>query len=172
MNNRIITNPELFRASVQEKLSSYFDTDKDAVNLEKGIYNWTIKESSNKKIIKKWDNSFFVRIYIDHLKSVYFNLNRDDYLSSLVQNGEIKSQDIAFMTHQEMDPKKWESLIAAKSIRDKNKFEQRLEAMTDTLTCRKCFSKKCSYYAMQTRSSDEPMTIFASCLECGKRWKQ
>jgi transcription elongation factor S-II len=94
-----------------------------------------------------------------------------DYLL-INNNGEIKSHELAFMTHQEMYPDKWEELLKAKSIRDKNKFEQTLEAMTDTFTCRKCHSKRCSYYALQTRSSDEPMTLFITCLDCGARMKK
>ena len=70
-----------------------------------------------------------------------------------------------------MSPERWDDLIKAKSIRDKNKFEQKLEAMTDTFTCRKCKGKQCTYYQLQTRSADEPMTIFVSCIQCGNRWK-
>ena len=40
------------------------------------------------------------------------------------------------------------------------------------LQCRKCKSKKTSYYQLQTRSADEPMTIFITCLNCGKHWRQ
>jgi DNA-directed RNA polymerase subunit M/transcription elongation factor TFIIS len=40
------------------------------------------------------------------------------------------------------------------------------------LQCRKCGSKKTSYYELQTRSADEPMTVFARCHECPNRWKQ
>jgi transcription elongation factor S-II len=71
-----------------------------------------------------------------------------------------------------MCPEKWEELIKAKSIRDKNKFEEKLEAMTDRFTCRKCRSKRCSYYLIQTRSADEPMTVFITCLDCGTRMKK
>ena len=46
-----------------------------------------------------------------------------------------------------------------------------MQASTDMFTCRKCKSKKCSYYELQTRSADEPSTIFVTCLECGKNWK-
>jgi len=38
-------------------------------------------------------------------------------------------------------------------------------------TCGKCKGMKTTYFQMQTRSSDEPMTTFVSCLECGNRWK-
>ena len=37
--------------------------------------------------------------------------------------------------------------------------------------CGRCKSKKTTYYQMQTRSADEPMTTFVTCLECEKRWK-
>ena len=76
------------------------------------------------------------------------------------------------MTHQELCPEKWEKLIKAKIIRDKNKFEQTIEANTDSFTCRKCFSKKCNYYALQTRSADESMTLYISCTNCGTRMKK
>jgi transcription elongation factor S-II len=168
---RKIENPEQFRANICKKLNEYFKEEKDTINLEKGIYNWAIKEATNKKVVKKWDNPFFVQIYLDHLRSIYINL-KNDKLIKMVNNGEIKSQDIAFMSHQEMCPEKWEELIKAKSIRDKNKFEEKLEAMTDRFTCRKCRSKRCSYYLIQTRSADEPMTVFITCLDCGTRMKK
>jgi transcription elongation factor S-II len=174
MPARKIENPDTFRTNIREKLSEFFveseNKDKHANNLEKGIHNWALKEATNKRVVKKWDNQFFVQIYLDHLRSIYNNL-KNKKLIQMVNNGEIKAHEIAFMTHQEMYPEKWEELLKAKSIRDKNKFEQNLEAATDTFTCRKCRSKKCTYYQMQTRSADEPMTIFVTCIDCGNRWK-
>ena len=171
---RKIENPDNFRANIRQKLCEFFskieNKEKHATNLEKGIHNWALKEATNKKVVKKWDNQFFVQIYLDHLRSIYINL-KNEKIIQMVNSGEIKSHEIAFMTHQEMEPKKWEELLKIKSIRDKNKFEQNLEAATDTFTCRKCRSKKCTYYQMQTRSADEPMTIFVTCIECGNRWK-
>ena len=38
-------------------------------------------------------------------------------------------------------------------------------------TCFKCGSKKTSFFQMQTRGADEPMTNFVTCLSCGKRWR-
>lgn len=171
---KIIENPEEFRANIAVKLSSFFiekgGSEKHAANLEKGIHNWALKEATNRKVVKKWDNPFFVQIYLDHLRSIYLNLKNDELIAQVV-SGEIKSHTIAFMTHHEMLPEKWAEMIRVKSIRDKGKFEVNLEATTDTFTCRKCKSKKCSYYQMQTKSADESMTVYISCLECGARWK-
>jgi len=171
---KTIDNPKVFRANIAAKLSLFFiqkgGSEKHAANLEKGIHNWALKEATNRKVVKKWDNPFFIQIYLDHLRSIYINLKNDKLIEQVV-NGEIKSHTIAFMTHHEMQPERWAEMIRLKSIRDKSKFEINLEACTDTFTCRKCKSKKCSYYQMQTRSADEPMTTFVGCLECGCRWK-
>jgi transcription elongation factor S-II len=44
--------------------------------------------------------------------------------------------------------------------------------MTDMFKCRRCGSRSCNYYEMQTRSADEPMTQFITCLDCNNHWKQ
>jgi hypothetical protein len=82
---RKIENPEQFRANICKKLNEYFKEEKDTINLEKGIYNWAIKEATNKKVVKKWDNPFFVQIYLDHLRSIYINL-KNDKLIKMVNN--------------------------------------------------------------------------------------
>ena len=179
MSSRVIQNPDEFRTNIRTKLTELFNNGSEsnnennkkyATNLEKGIHNWAIKESNNKKVIKKWDNPFFVQIYLDHLRSIYTNLKQTN-LINMVHSGEIKAQDIAFMTHQELCPEKWDELIKAKIIRDKNKFEDNIEAMTDSFTCRKCKSKKCSYMQLQTRSADEGITTYVQCGNCSNRWK-
>ena len=171
MSVKSIENPEIFRKNICKKLSSFFaENMKHATNLEKGVYNWALKEAANRKVINKWDNQFFIQIYLDHLRSIFVNL-RNDKLVKMVLTGEIKAHEIAFMTHHEMLPEKWDEMIKAKSIRAKSKFQSKLEASTDTFTCRKCKSKQCTYYQMQTRSADEPMTTFVSCILCGTRWK-
>jgi len=167
--NHIIKDPSEFRKRIQDKLLLKVKTEKNAINLEKGIFNWAIQESINRKVIKKWDNVHFVRIYLDKLKSVYFNLS-EKVLNDLFQNN-IKTQQIAFMTHQELDYERWEKLIQANNKKTENKYETNIVASTDTFKCRKCHSNQCTYYQMQTRSADEPMTTFVTCINCGNRWK-
>ena len=37
--------------------------------------------------------------------------------------------------------------------------------------CGKCKGTKTTYFQMQTRSADEPMTTFVTCLQCKNKWK-
>jgi len=170
MTLRKIENDALFRGNVVKKLNDILNNDKHSMNLEKGIYNYSLKEATRRKVIKKWDNPYFVQIYVDHLRSIFLNLKNDDILSQ-VQDGSIKSHTVAFMTHQEMNPYKWAELIEQKSKRDKSKFENTIEASTDTFTCRKCKGNKCTFYLLQVKCSDEPCNVYISCLDCGNRWK-
>ena len=89
-----------------------------------------------------------------------------------LMNKEIKAHELAFMSHEEMRPDIWNNLIELKKIKDENKFSPKLEASTDDFTCSKCKSKKCTHYQLQTRSADEPMTTFVTCINCGNRWRQ
>ena len=142
-----------------------------AVNLEKGIYNYCIKEAGEKNIVKKWDNVYFTQLYIDRLRTIFSNIQNSLELRNHILSKKVKAHEVAFMSHQEMLPEKWKKLIEDKTIRDKTKYETKLEASTDNFTCRKCKSKECSYYQLQTRSADEPMTTFVTCIPCGSRWK-
>tara|TARA_B100000242_G_scaffold283541_1_gene245920 strand:+ start:2818 stop:3324 length:507 start_codon:yes stop_codon:yes gene_type:complete len=166
---RVIQQPERFRENIVKKINAKLDDELMSRNMEKGIYNYAIKESNSKKIIKKWENPQFSQIYIDRVRSIYLNLNED--IINQIKSKVVKAQIVASMTHQELCPDKWEQLINEKIQRDKYKYETTIEAATDTFTCRKCKSKKCTYYQMQTRSADEPMTTFVTCIDCGNRWK-
>tara|TARA_B100000900_G_C20558612_1_gene707873 strand:- start:57 stop:581 length:525 start_codon:yes stop_codon:yes gene_type:complete len=161
---------KLFRDNIRKGLNKFVDNETISTNLEIGVYKYAYKEARQKKILKKWDNKKFLQIYIDRLRSIYINLKNVDLLNN-IKSGEITPQSIAFMTHQEMNPNRWKILIENKMKRDENKYNTNLEASTDMFTCKKCKSKRCTYYELQTRSADEPATIFVTCLDCGKNMK-
>jgi transcription elongation factor S-II len=180
-----VNNPEEFRENIRNKLMLFLESksieNKNEnenenemknifINLEKGIFNFAIKEAKQRKIVKKWENPKFVQIYTDRLRSIYLNLKNEHLLNALLIS-EISPQQLAFMTHQELNPERWKVLIDRKMKRDDSKLNTNVQASTDMFTCRKCKSKKCTYYELQTRSADEPTTIFVTCLDCGKNWK-
>ena len=98
------------------------------------------------------------------------NLKQTSLLDQL-KNKDISPQNVAFMTHQEYNPTRWKALIESKMKRDASKYDDNIQASTNMYTCKKCKSSRCTYYEMQTRSADEPATIFVTCLDCGKHWR-
>ena len=146
-------------------------------NIEKQLYNVCIKQAKDKCMIRKWTNIIFKELYISKIRSFYSNLNSDSYIQNInfkdkIVNGTIKVDDIGKLSVYDIYPENWTELLDKKIKRDKLKYEMKPQAMTDHFKCRKCNSRSCSYYEVQTRSADEPMTQFISCLECGNRWKQ
>jgi transcription elongation factor S-II len=170
------TNTGKFREQLRKELNRFIKNKKKSTNIEKSIYNFTIKVAKEKNIIKKWDNKYFKQIYIDKFRSIYYNLNPKMSVGSKallkkIKKGEIKTRDIAFMRHQMLQPEKWQKLIDKKIQRDKNLTEVDLSSATDEFKCYKCKNRVCTYYQLQTRSADEPMTTFVTCMTCGNRWK-
>ena len=164
------------RTRIREKFEEMIEDKKNSKNLEIGIYNYTIKQAKIKNIIRKWCNSKFVDIYLNRFRTLFNNLNpnsmvKNNYLLDKIKKNEITPQELAFMSHYEMFPDKWKDLIEKKTKRDKMTGLVDLSSATDEFKCYKCKQKNCSYYQLQTRSADEPMTTYVSCLNCGNNWK-
>ena len=166
-----ILDPDNFRNNIRINICKKIKNRQNmAVNIEKAIYNYSIQQANKKQIVKKWSNPYFVMIYINKLKQIMFNLNNKSLVAKVV-NKKIKDYKIVFMNYDELQPTKWKSLIEEKNTRLENRYFPKIEASTDNFTCRKCKSNKCTYYQLQTRSADEPMTTFVTCIDCGNRWK-
>ena len=145
-------------------------------NIEKGIYNSTIEKAIKLNLIKIWSNPKMQEIYLCRVKAVYTNLDPDSYLENKnliikLLKMEILPHKLAFMTSVELFPEKWINILEEKKKRDQLKFEINFGVTTDKFKCGKCKKRNCTYYELQTRSADEPMTTFVSCVECGHRWR-
>lgn len=64
----------------------------------------------------------------------------------------------------------WRALHAANAQESKRVLEERTSAAGDFIKCRKCGSNEIDTEQKQTRSADEPMTVFCCCRVCGKRF--
>ena len=172
----MINNSETFRNNIRKEFNSFIVNPKISKKLEKCIFNWSISHCKSKNIIRKWENKFFVQIYLDKLKSIYYNIH-PEYLNSSkkllddIKNKKYSPKELIFMDHKEMCPEKWKDLIDEKIKRDVNSTKIDISASTDEFKCFKCHKRQCTYYELQTRSADEPMTTFITCLNCGNHWK-
>lgn len=87
--------------------------------------------------------------------------------------GNIKPEAVVTMTSDDMasDLRRKETEdIKAKAMFECERGVQAI-ASTDQFKCHKCLQRKTTYFQMQTRSADEPMTTFISCLNCNAHWK-
>jgi len=168
-----VKNPQLFRDNIRNKIDQFINNKHKSINIEKSIYNYTVKECISRKIVRKWNNKYFVIIYCDKLKTIINNLSSKapNKLLDDIKKNVIKSKNVGFLTHYEILPELWKPLLEAKMERDKNKYEVDKRLATSEFKCRKCNQRECSFYQLQTRSADEPMTTFVSCMNCGNKWK-
>lgn len=145
--------------------------------LENGIYTATCAEADRRNVIKHWDNALFTGLYQMTLRTVCSHLHpnsplKNERLMERVKAGEITLANLPHLTAQELFPENWKELADRQAIREQKLLEGNKGMATDRYKCGRCGKRECSYYEMQTRSADEPMTIFINCLNCGKRWRQ
>jgi len=95
--------------------------------------------------------------------------NKD--LISKIKEGKIKVGELADMDEHKLFIDKWRDILDDKMKREKIIKEAIQETYTDQFKCPRCYKRKANYIEVQTRSADEPMTTFLTCLECGKKWK-
>jgi transcription elongation factor S-II len=154
------------------KLLGQTPTDLNPFNMEKSIFNWSIKQVRAKNGVPSWENTQFKEIYKNRFLNIQYDLKNAD-LAQRILSGEVNPKCIANMQATALDP----NGISAKVHHERNEFNNKKysanaeEEIVGMFTCNKCKSKKTTYYQMQTRSADEPMTTFVTCLNCDKRWK-
>ncbi|CAH1645073.1 unnamed protein product [Spodoptera littoralis] len=113
--------------------------------------------------------------YRNRVRSRVANLKdpKNPTLRTNFLNGVISASRLAKMTPEEMasdEMKKLREKFIKEAI-DDAQLATVQGTKTDMLKCGKCKKKNCTYNQLQTRSSDEPMTTFVLCNECGNRWK-
>jgi DNA-directed RNA polymerase subunit M/transcription elongation factor TFIIS len=120
-----------------------------------------------------WEAPQFRFRYTTKALSLEQNLKNGDNpeLCRRVLNRELGLKKLANMHPMEMFPERWEEAFEKSAKMQLARAGYADNHADGAVQCSKCKSMKTSYISMQTRSADEPMTLFFSCHECGKRWK-
>ena len=158
-----------------QKLNLIINDKNICENIEKSIYNYASEQCKNKNIQPNIDNQIFLRIYVNKLMSIYNNLDKNSYIKNEsfhdeVIDGSINLEQIAFLSPQEINKKHWKKYIDKQSAVDEFLYSRSAGIRTQEYKCGRCKEHNCSYYQMQVRCSDEPMTTFINCLNCGNSW--
>jgi transcription elongation factor S-II len=111
--------------------------------------------------------------YKTHLRLVNFHLKQNVALRESVALTHIEPSKLASMNPDDLvsDEMKAEAARIANEVTEARKPIP-LEANCTTELCKKCHGKKIHVREAQTRSSDEPMTQFFTCLDCKLKWKK
>ncbi|KAF9927959.1 RNA polymerase II elongation factor [Linnemannia zychae] len=113
--------------------------------------------------------------YKAKIRSFFMNLRdkNNPMLREAVVTGDVKVEDFCEYTTQDMASA--EAKARDRELQLQNMFAAKgaepQQAETDMFKCGKCKGRKTRYYQMQTRSADEPMTTFVTCINCDNRWK-
>lgn len=113
--------------------------------------------------------------YKARIRTLSFNLrdpNNPD-LREWVNSGDIPVKRLSQLTTEEMASQQRKDEVEKLKKEALNEIISAgdTQAETDMFKCGKCGKRKCKYFQMQTRSADEPMTTFVTCVHCGNKWK-
>lgn len=171
----VIQDLSVYRKRALSKLEDILD-DKTARDIEQYMLEDCEERQSVADKISH-DNPLFRMMYVSKARQIIDNLSSDSYINNTflihpVKDGNITPLQLVRMSPQEMFPSRWHKLIEAKKRRDEIQYNTTTQAMTDVYVCRKCGSRKITYYDLQIRSADEGFTTFYTCLGCGSKWKK
>ena len=145
-------------------------------NIEKSIFNWSVRVTKEFADLPSWENRTFKMRYANKCSNIFQNLkNPESDIIQRINSGSLKTRMIAEYKPNEL----WTSGPWAQSIKESAEKSERMdiannrcdESKKGVYRCGKCKSWKTTYYQLQTRSADEPMTTYVTCMNCEKRWK-
>ncbi|KAK4353146.1 hypothetical protein RND71_028664 [Anisodus tanguticus] len=124
-------------------------------------------------MFEKWGRSNGAQKF--KYRSIMFNIkdqNNQDFRRKVLL-GKFPAHSITELTPEEMASE--ERQKQNEKIKEKALFNSErglpAQASTDKFKCGRCRKNQCTYYQMQTRSADEPMTTYVTCVNCQNRWK-
>lgn len=164
------------RDKVVENFTELLESDQLATQLEESILHVVCEQAIKENIDVDWNNRVFWNMYRSRAISFYEYGRRatssdDGKWMLMLKQREITTREFAEMNAVDLCPSRWKDAVE-RIIESEKKLYSKNESAAIFMWCSACKKKtKCDYYQMQTRSADEPMTTFVTCLECDRKWK-
>jgi len=164
-------------------------------NVERSVYNWAVQTTRNSGEGSSWENRAFRMRYKQKVLGLLAELTRAPVIDTAleVRDGRVTvtltpvPQLVRRIRRRELEAKSlarysadvlWPEGPMATAYLKLKKRDMAIEATkaldedySGMFTCRRCKSKKTTFYLLQTRSADEPMTAYITCIACGNKWK-
>lgn len=183
------------RDFARTRLATHFSSGVAVRNAEKSIYNWSVQWTRSHNDVASWENRLFRWRYKQKVQGLLAELKRDPvveanlevtggrvnlklkYVPQLVHRLQAKELEMKNLARYQPDVL-WPEGPFSDAMFKLHQKDMMLEAekakeddYTGLFKCGRCKSVKTTYYQMQTRSADEPMTTYVTCKGCGNRWK-
>ena len=159
----------LDRATNQIKLNNILNNIDISLKIELSIFEFTLIYCLNNNL-----NDIFIKsVYDDKLNNIISNIidtqniNNKTLKKDLLSN-KINPSYIAFMSPAQLHPDKWLYWVKKKEYKE---LRENSIVYSDAYKCFKCGERKTKVTQAQTRSADEPMTTFVTCLICYNTFK-
>lgn len=165
----------MLRQYCLNEFKTLFNNDNTAAkNCEISVYNYTCKSVKKHGKDPSWENTWFKSLYKHRFLEIKYALTKSETLVPQLLDKTIKFKDFMMMGPNELLPN-GPYAQTMKKLKDKDEESYKRKQLEETpdgmFKCGKCKSKKTTYYQLQTRSADEPMTTFVTCLICNNNWR-
>jgi DNA-directed RNA polymerase subunit M/transcription elongation factor TFIIS len=149
----------------------------DQIDLEKGIFRSTLEACRMHYCWRRWENPEFQSHYQVIARRTITNLDPTSYvknteLLAAVLSKTIAIHEVPFLPMTELFPAKWKPMVDQQIKQEIQALEGDKDMASNMFKCKACGKSQTTYYELQTRSADEPMTVFIRCIPCGKQWRQ
>jgi len=161
------------RAFVMERLASLLNIPQDD-RICKDIEGYIVNFAYHRCTQPAWDNPDFTNLYKHKFLSLQKSIRNNPDLIHQIVSKKIKPCAFVKMRPEQLWPDgPYATLMADRMRREirKEYLAKEIKNQEGFFTCGRCKSNKTTYFQMQTRSADEPMTVFVSCFNCGNNWK-
>ncbi len=141
------------------------------------IEDCTCAEAERRGIVRHHANPLFQTVYKAVVRRILGNIDpssyvQNEHLHKQLVSGDLSLDTLRSMSTQDMNPALYKELYDRQLLREQAQLEGNKAVVSELFTCSRCKKNQCTYYQLQTRSADEPMTTFITCLNCNKRWKE
>lgn len=138
-----------------------FIGEKFSDSIEQNLYEYSQKSKS---------------VYMDKLKYIFEIINPkstvfNKKILSDIKKKKITPYELINNKPWELYTEHWKDIVEEQNKNDKIVIDKTAEFTTTQFTCSKCKNNECKTYSLQTRSADEPTTIFVNCIKCNNTWK-
>lgn len=144
------------------------------------VYDRLPKDTSMRTSVR----STLLAAYRTKVRQLVRNIQENVSLKTALLQGKLSPANLVHMNAQDLNPsaphwieqaKRREAMQQRKQAKDAERQHERQRAQQTQSsakeTCPKCHASDYEYRQIQSRSADEPMTIFYTCRQCGKQWK-